>query len=229
VIGLALFLITGSILLLLSLLSLSFILRLDRSVVEEFISWNIKSTFLYGVLFAMPLFFVWLSELWYVIEQNDASIVVRDYSFFALWMVLIYINISLTRRMIQNGYRPGINRDFINLLFYLPVMWFLFERVDFPWQIVVGTTTIFTVMAFYFLVEVRKYRKVALMIVQPVSLYTPAIGIRIFSSLLGLDLMAREYSENAFRGFIVLAYAIFTVILWYVAKEIGKLAKDFEI
>jgi len=192
--------------LLVSILSLSIYLQPDRREIEEFVSRRVKRAVQFTILVAFFLIYQWVIGIWAIINPGHLARLLLDVGTIGIWGVLIFINGIMTFTLIENNYRPVLSRDLINIMFYFAVLYIALERFSFPWLAVGVASTVLSIVILYFLMELIKYLKILSMLVEPVSLYIPALGFRIFSGLIGLLLISFAYSEDVFKELIVLSY-----------------------
>ena len=215
--------ILGGGLFLISLFNISIFLKGDRDSVDRLISMHAKAALIYVVLVSSSLTITCIAKSLSVL--NEKYTVFLWISYILLIVTLLYVNLSMILRLVKNGFKPGITGDFISVIFYLSVIILISDRFAMPEYIVVASLTLLTLAILYFMLKIISYIKIAGMFHQPFSLYKIALGARIFSILVGLDMIAIGYSENIHKGVTVLAYLVFTAILWMGIKELSEIEK----
>ena len=142
-----------------------------------------------------------------------------------MWAGLMVVEISALKEFLESGLRPRISKKFLDYVFYLLVLWLVFEKLDVGWKEIGVLSTVLMVSIIYFGGALNRYRKITRIIIEPLDLFTLNVGIRIFSSLIAMMLIAYSYYQNVYRGFIALSLLILTAILWYTTVSIEKLVK----
>ncbi len=215
----------GGILFLISIFSLSVYLQPAREGIAEFVSRQIKRAMGFCFLVLLFLLFLWMVGIWLLINPSNLALALMGAGAVGLWAVLVVINAVMTYTLIKNNYRPVLSKDLIDIVVYFAVLYMVLERFDFPWITVGVASTILSVAIIYLLSVLVRYSRIFDIIVEPVNLYTLALGFRVFSGLIGLLLISFDYSENVFKELIVFSYLFFASVMLYTIREVGALLK----
>jgi len=181
-------------LLVLSLISLD--VMLGNREVKEIVNRQIWDAMWRIALILLVTVFVYLAGMLHFIIYSAMSRTLLHIATFILWVAFIFFEATLLKKLIESGFRPGFSRIFLDILAYLAVLWLIFDRVVIPWTVIAILSTIFMVVILYFAAMFWRYVRISHMIVDPADLYTPALGIRVFSAFMGIMLISIPLSEG---------------------------------
>ncbi len=213
----------GATIALLSLLNLN--IMVNNRGVKEFVSKRIEMAKWHTAIILITIFITYMVGMLYLAIRSE---VMREFMILVaivLWTGLLVVEATTFRKLIGDGFRPKASKDFLNYIFYFGVLWLLFDRFTVPWAVIGTVSTVFVVAIVYFAVMLWKYSKIIHVLVEPLDLYTPAIGVRFFSALVGIILMSYGHSEGVFRGFIAIGFVVLAVVVWYSAMNMEKLVR----
>ncbi len=141
------------------------------------------------------------------------------------WIGFLSMEIGSVIKLYREGFRPKCSKTLLDVIVYMAVFWLILEKIDIHWTLLQVFLTIFIFGTLYFVRMLKKYRKMITVIVEPMDLYIPAVGLRLISAITGLSLISYAYSENVFKGMIALGYLILAVIFWYSAMDMQRIFK----
>lgn len=157
------------------------------------------------------------------LEFQDRAREIQIVSIFIISVSLLVLEIAILVDFTRNGYRPGLSKEFFNYLSYITVLGLVFDKFEIPWWSVAIVSTLLAGCIVYFGITIWKYERISSMIVEYLDLYSPALGLRFFSTVVGLILISYGHSEGVFRGFVTVGSLVFAGTLWYSAFQMEKL------
>ena len=218
----------GVILFVFSVLTTSILLNPDREELSNYLNRKIDIAIFYGHLLAYILIYYAVVGLLGILMSGKIILMLIKLGGFAVWFVLIYMNLRIIYNLIKLNFKPVLNHRILDLIVYFTVAWLLLERLEISWMVIGVISTALGILIFIFNIRLIQYSKLIHMLPEPVDLYSVYLGFGIFSSLVGLQLVSHIYSENVFKGFIFLAYSSFLFMLWYCLKQLEPVVKQIE-
>ena len=219
-----LFLYLGAGLAVISMISLSIFLRANSHEFRDFINSKVKTARLHGILLLLTVSFVNVTGD--LLFFSSGFIRLHLVTVLVLWAALMYIEVSTIHDLLRNGYYPSINRDFLDSIAYMAILWLIFEKINVSWMLIGLTSTAILILILYSVILVNRYLRISTRIIVPVDLYPSALGARAFSALIGLHMLA--YGRwGVFRGFITVSFLVLALSMLYTARELRGLVKDF--
>jgi hypothetical protein len=205
--------------------ALSFLLQPDRKEIEDYLNRKVDKAIYHIAILSLSLILIWVTGVWKLARPNYVNTILLDIAAIVMGTILIYVNISMIYMLIKIGYRPVFNRIIIDIGASLAVIWLVFEKFSLSWYVVVLISAVCVGIILYFLFWLLKYRQIVNIIVEPISIYRSGVGFRIFSILYGMSLISSGYSEEAYKGYIVLSFTVFAAVFWFTSRELRKLLK----
>jgi hypothetical protein len=214
------YILLGSILFFVSLVSLSIYLQPNRNEVSGFVSRRTKTALRFGFLVTVLFLYLVVVGVYLLITSNNLIRFMMFAGVVGFWSLLMFINITTIYVLAKNGYRPVLSKDVVDIMMYYAVLYLVLDRFNFPWLAIGVSSIMAAVVILYLLMIAFRYSKMMDAIVEPANLYTLGLGFRIFSGFIGLLLISIRFSENVFKGLIVVSCLFFTLILWDTTRKI---------
>jgi|Deesub1362A_J573_1020465.scaffolds.fasta_scaffold00036_171 hypothetical protein len=215
----------GFILLFTSLLNLSILLQPEREEISEVVSRGTKKAREYALIIFPVFLYFWVVVTWHIIKPSYLATILVDMGIIIIWIVLMYFNTGTMYGLIKKGYRPVLSKNLLDIILYIAVLYLILERIDIPWFMAGVIITIASLILLYCLYGLIVYRKLLKMLVEPVNLYFPALGLRVFSSLIGLTMILSADSSTIIKEGIVASYIVLSITLWYILMDLRPLIK----
>jgi hypothetical protein len=195
-------------------------LQPNRKEVSEFVSRRTKIALRFGFLVTVFFLYLLVVGVYLLATSNDLVRFMMLAGVVGFWSLLMFINITTIYVLAKNGYRLVLSKDMVDIVIYYAVLYLVLDKFDFPWVAIGVSSIIVAVVILYLLIIAFRYSKMMNAIVEPVNLYTLGLGFRIFSGFIGLLLISIYFSENVFKGLIVVSCLFFALILWDTIRKI---------
>jgi len=205
-----------------SILSMSVIFGNDT---RDFINMQIDMAKTHATILLLITFFLYILGTVHYFARTNLSLDFVFYGAVIAWIGFISMEASSLIKLYREGFRPKCSKTLLDVIVYMAVFWLILEKIDIHWTLLQVFLTVFIFGTFYFVMMLKKYRKMIKVIVEPMDLFIPAVGLRLISAITGLSLISYAYSENVFKGMIALGYLILAVIFWYSAMDMQRIFK----
>ncbi len=213
----------GVVLTFLALLNLSFVLGNREAI--DILNAKIGLARIHAVVIFSSIFMVYTTGILTLLNKNEITLGLMIISSIILGVFLLYMEGTVSWTMFKEMQRPRISRDLLNILFYIAVLWHIFESVDVGWLWVSIASTIFLLLAIPYMKSLWFYFRISSYIIEPVDLSYSIISIRIFSLLMGVHLASIEIYMSVFRGFIALSYLMLAYTLYVAHREMKEVVR----
>jgi|Deesub1362A_J573_1020465.scaffolds.fasta_scaffold00017_133 hypothetical protein len=204
-----------------SFLSMSIIFGDDET--KQFINMQIDLARWHATILLIITFYMYLVGMLHSFARTQISLELVILGVTIVWIGFFVIELSSLIKLHQAGFRPKSSKTLFDIAVYLAVFWLIMERVDLHLTVLQIFTTIFIICTLYFVVMLKKYRRMVTILVEPMDLYVPAVGLRLISAIAGLSFITYGYSESAFKGLIALGYLVLAVIFWHSAMDMQRI------
>jgi len=213
----------GIVLTFLALLNLAFVLGNREAL--DILNAKIGLARIHAVVIFSSIFMVYTTGILTLLDKNKITLGLMITSSIILGVLLVYMEATVTWAMLKEILKPRISRDLINIIFYIAVLWHIFESIDIGWLYVSIASTIFLLLAIPYMKSLWIYFRISSYIIEPVDLSYSTISIRIFSLLMGIHLVSIEMYMSVFRGFIALSYLMLAYTLYVAHREMREVVR----
>jgi hypothetical protein len=198
---------------------------LGNKSVKDFVDRQINPSKWHIAIVITVVLFMYVIGLFNFVVQSERARWILILATSVLWIGLVTVESDTLIRLVREGFTPKLSKKFLDSLIYFAIIWLVFEKMRIPFLVIPILSGLLIGVTIYFSVMLWKYSKLAHVIIEFLDLYTPGLGIRLFSILTGLRFIAYNHSENVFWGLLALGHIAFMLTLLYTAENIRRLLR----
>ncbi|AKG90685.1 hypothetical protein GAH_02046 [Geoglobus ahangari] len=216
------YLVQGTSLVALSLISLGYVLSEDaKSVLNS----SVFQAHVLSIALVLSLVFTWVSGFYYFVTLSATGKTLMEVSSVLFWMFMVASNLLILKTLVLNGgVKFGVSKNYFDVILYFGVLWlFSYHLPYISYHVLALLSTLACVLGIYFAYLLGKYYRYREFFIVPLEISNFYLSIVLTSFALGALFFARVYSYKSYLLFAILIYLILIYGITTLAREMKML------
>ncbi|WP_456478097.1 hypothetical protein [Geoglobus ahangari] len=216
------YLVQGTSLVALSLISLGYVLSEDaKSVLNS----SVFQAHVLSIALVLSLVFTWVSGFYYFVTLSTTGKTLMEVSSVLFWMFMVASNLLILKTLVLNGgVKFGVSKNYFDVILYFGVLWlFSYHLPYISYHVLALLSTLACVLGIYFAYLLGKYYRYREFFIVPLEISNFYLSIVLTSFALGALFFARVYSYKSYLLFAILIYLVLIYGITTLAREMKML------